>query len=639
MEKGWGIDLIRDFFATIDSAIYGLMATIYQIILDLADATIISSASIEEIYSRIYALLGIFMLFKVTFSFINYVINPDAFTDKTKGVQNLIKNVIIVLVMIIITPFAFDKLYEAQDAILKEDKLIPRFIIGSGDTDNLLGNSFKMSDMCPSSATAESDGDYLALVTLRPFYQIHPDHSIADLDAGFQKRYCTNSNEISPNKYLVSTIYKASAADNTYLVEYRYFLSTIVGIVVCLILVSFCFDIAVRSIKLAFLEILAPIPIISYIDPNSSKNGMFMKWLKQVGSTWASLFIRFIALFFAILIIGELDSTLSASGEYSFWVMLFLLIGALIFAKQLPKLLEELIPGLKLGGLQLNPFKKVANDAIGGKQLLGLGAGALGFGLGSLSNAGAYIKARREDAKDFNDAKAEALNSDSFNRFKEHLDRMKEIDKKGMTDKTYNNLFRKKLESETAKIYDPKHQKRMEQFSYSAPLRSNISQAFSGAKIAFNQGKNLKFDPLEIGKQSAQVRDYKDKYSVQDRVTDKATDFFGIKNDSGTTSQVKKDIKEQNDLLTRINRNIEMQNRAFSDLQSKMSPYEFSQAVTMDNATGNYVLNDAYQGAFRKDLEAVMGSLSALEQERLKVAKKINTLEKTRDQKPPKPGK
>lgn len=635
MEQSWGMDLIRSFFAAIDKAVYGLMTTIYQIILDLANATIISSDLIEDLYTRMYALLGIFMLFKVTFSFINYIINPDTFTDKAKGVQHLVKNVIIVLVMIIITPFAFDKLYEAQSAIL-EDNLIPNFILGvrsSSSEDKNLDGYFSMSNSCEILGTARTDGDYLSLITLRPFYQLEENVEFSKIESD----YCSNNANLTPKKYLNSDIYNATKG-NIYVVDYKFFLSTIVGIVVCLILISFCFDIAVRSIKLGFLQMFAPIPIISYIDPATSKNGMFSKWLKQVGSTWASLFIRLIALFFAVLVISKIDVNLNGS-EHQFWVMLFIVIGALMFAKQLPKLLEELIPGLKLGGLQLNPFKKVANDAMFGKQFLGLGAAGLGLGLGAISNLGAYIKEKNEQAADEEKLQNAQQN---YNSFKNRLDDFRS--RRGMSDERYNRLLDREanktdgINQMKAKL-DENQAKRLEKFSFRHPILSNLSQSLSGAKIAFEQGKNLKFDPVEIGKQSAQVKDYKDKYSVQDRVTDKATDFFGIKNDSGTTSQVKKDIKEQNDILTRINRNIEMQNRAFSDLQSKMSPTEFSQAVSMDKATGNYVLNDAYQGAFRKDLEAVMGSLIALEQERLKVAKKINTLEKTRDQKPPKPGK
>lgn len=639
MEQSWAQDAIRSFFGVVDRAVYGLVSTVYQIILDLSNTTILSNAVINDLYTRMYALLGIFMLFKVTFSFINYLINPDQFTDRAKGVQHLIKNVVIVLVMIIITPFAFSKLYEAQSAILS-DQLIPRFILGvSGDDQTqVLKNSFKMSEDCANAGYAKSDGDFLALVTLRPFYQLENTAHTNDI---FLSKYCPTNSDLTPSDYLNGDIYNKYTSSNIYEVDYKYFLSTIVGIVVCLVLVSFCFDIAVRSIKLAFLQILAPIPIISYIDPASSKNGMFSKWLKQVGSTWASLFVRLIALFFAVLIISyfNLDAIKNSSGSsHAFWVMLFVLIGALIFAKQLPKLLEELIPGLKLGGLQLNPFKKAADQALGGKQLFGLAAGALGFGLGSLSNLGSHLKDKSEEKKE-REALADA--QASYNRFKAHADAMRRSHH--WSDDKYNKFLEQKYNqaggvAELDKKLKDNQIKREAKFSYNHPFWSNVSQSLSGAKIAFNQGKNLKFDPVEIGKKSSDVRDYKDKYSVKDRTMDQVTDFFGIKNDSGTTSRVKEDLKSQNDLLTRINRNIEMQNKAFSDLQTKMTPSEFAKAVTMD-AKGNYVLSSGYTGPYRNDLEAIIKTMASLETQRLATVKEINRLEKTRDQKPPKPSK
>ena len=628
MEQTYAMEAIRMFFAAVDRTIYGLITTVYQIILSLADNTIISSAVIEDLYTRMYTLLGIFMLFKITFSFINYIINPDSFTDKQKGVQKLALNTIIVLILIIITPFAFDKLYEAQNAILV-DNLLPKFILGQSSTDNVIQNPFSMSEECDNYETgnARSDADYLALMTFRPFFQLE-EKTKGLVDNGFMEEYCSFEINLTTSSFLKSSIYNETK-DNIYVVDYKFLISTITGLVVVLILISFCFDISVRAIKLAFLQMIAPIPILSYIDPNSSKNSMLSKWIKQVATTWVSLFIRLAAIFIAVLVISKLEIS---NSDNNFWVMLFIIIGALIFAKQLPKLLEELFPGLKLGGLQLNPFKKVANDALGGKTLLGLWAGALGLGLGSLSSLGSFITSKLAMEKEKNEIPEK---SESYNKFKKHLDNFRE--KKGMSDEQYNKFLNNKLESEQQKIRD----KYRENYSFRHPILSNFSQTLSGAKIAFNQGKNLKFDPIEIGKQSAQVRDYKDKYSIKDRAMDKATDFFGVKNESGTTSQVKKDIKDQTDLLTRINRNIEMQNRTVSELQSKIGASNFNAAVSMD-AKGNYVLNPGYEhfaGAEAANLKSVIDQLASLEQQRLDVTKSINRLEKTRDQKPPKPGK
>ena len=70
--------LIRGFFATIDSAVYGFIAIVYNLIEDLANTSILSMTDMNEFASRIYALLGIFMTF-FYFIFSYYVIIMSSF--------------------------------------------------------------------------------------------------------------------------------------------------------------------------------------------------------------------------------------------------------------------------------------------------------------------------------------------------------------------------------------------------------------------------------------------------------------------------------------------------------------------------------------------------------------------------------
>lgn len=47
------------------------------------------------------------MIFKVSFSIIKYIINPDTFSDKEKGMGKVIQNVILVLVSLVCNPTSF----------------------------------------------------------------------------------------------------------------------------------------------------------------------------------------------------------------------------------------------------------------------------------------------------------------------------------------------------------------------------------------------------------------------------------------------------------------------------------------------------------------------------------------------------
>ena len=195
---------------------------------------------------------------------------------------------------------------------------------------------------------------------------------------------------------------KEASDGDSFLIDYNAPLTTVVAVVVLLLLISFCLDVALRSLKLALLQLIAPIPIISYIDPKSGKDGLFKKWYTMCFSTYLSLFVRLLALYFGIYIISlvgkmQMYDVVDNSLIDDPIVYIFIIIGALMFAKQLPKILEGL--GLKLdggnGSFSLNPFKKIEKDALGGKQLIqgakGVAATTAAAGLAGAVNIGSRL--------------------------------------------------------------------------------------------------------------------------------------------------------------------------------------------------------------------------------------------------------
>ena len=119
------------------------------------------------------------------------------------------------------------------------------------------------------------------------------------------------------------------------------------------------------------------------------------------GKEYAGLFIRLAGVYFAVsiiqLVLGNNSSVSDAMTYYNsdgtfgkqgvgLFVKLFIILGALTFAKQLPKFIEEIL-GFKLSGGDGFNLKK----RLGGMAGLGvaktLGAGALGFAGGMAANA------------------------------------------------------------------------------------------------------------------------------------------------------------------------------------------------------------------------------------------------------------
>ena len=141
-----------------------------------------------------------------------------------------------------------------------------------------------------------------------------------------------------------------------------FFSGLLVGLALIAYLVILCVDVIVRRLKLLLLEMISPIPVISYIDP---KDKMLFNWIKMYMSIYADLFIKLVALALLINLLAK-DTLESFWGdEPSLLVKFLYIVAILVFAKVFPSLIS------KLFGL----------DNMGGsfKDILGMGKAAAGF--------------------------------------------------------------------------------------------------------------------------------------------------------------------------------------------------------------------------------------------------------------------
>lgn len=571
MIKNAVYDLVRPLFMILDTIVYGLIATIYNLIENVTHYRLFANG--EFITDKVYTLLSIFMLFKVSFSFINYLINPDSLTDKEKGVQHVIKNIVIMFIMLVMSPWAFRQMWGLQDAILKEN-VLAQFVFG--DQNTKIQNQLHMWDICEKldnnyQAYAATNGDYIALMTLRTFYKPYEykelGYSVKEADWKSQIKassICDSVAEAKPIYYLNPDTVKAYIDDgklwngledkDLYLIDYTILISTAVGIVVLLILVSFAMDVGVRLVKLSFLQLIAPIPIVSFIEPSSSKNGMFIKWLKEVGATWASVFVRLFALFFGVRVIQEvgaqgLTAIDSQYPEANMWVMLIVIIGALMFAKQLPKLITDLT-GIKMdGGFNLNPMKKIRDEALGGKLVTG---GITGAAAGGLALAGGMA------------ANAWALG----NKVKKDgwQKSLLGIDKDGNTRDFFNGKtgIRGALAGANSV-----------RLATMNSVGSVMAGGGSSAMRAIAKGKDGTWHPLKNAAggitESSNARNLRDKgYDFDDKLKDNITKMAGVKFSTGTTSSLKNKINELEQDLANSRRNEQAMTTAFNQRISEM---------------------------------------------------------------------
>lgn len=414
--RGWKLyDLPRSIFTAIDDGVYSMIGNVYELIVDIANVSVFSTDTLQAFYGKIYALLSIFMLFKLSFSIVSYILDPSKTFDKNAGFGKLITNILVMFIMMLSAPVAFKYLTKLQSAIL-DDNAIENFVFnidGTYDSD-----SIKMADDKTCEAWLAIDkgfsnsggrwrpstiGDGISIRIYRVFFNLSEEargstgfFSKEDLYNSYN--FCENIDDatVKDMTSAVNDYVEKTGKGMWYVVDYRMFLATAFGVLVLLMFISIAFDIAVRAVKLGFLQLIAPVPIISYIDPKSGKDGIFQRWIKEVGKTWVSLFIRLFSVYFAVFIVSKVEIIFPKDYKLKssmFFVELFVIIGALMFAKQLPQLLEQLFPGMKMGKMQLNPFKKVADEALGGKLVTGAAVGAAAMGARGLSQAGSNLYA------------------------------------------------------------------------------------------------------------------------------------------------------------------------------------------------------------------------------------------------------
>ena len=305
--------LLVGLLGMIDGVVYYLIEVIYGLLMDIASATPFNNEIFSTFAERIYALLGLFMLFKVSFSLIKYIVNPDEFNDKAKGGKKMVTNILVVLVLIVATPIAFDWMMKIQHVLIVEEPLMEKLILGTGVNGQPIDQNKVGSDVKVAVFSSFYRPDDAICGASDP---ANTTQFVADCSSfmnsavaqAYSEAYIAGSvNDMIHKEVNGEPIFmhKRTTGDG-YAINYMFIVSTVAGIFTAWIFLVFCIDIAIRTVKLGFLQLISPIPIISYIDPASSKNGMFSKWLKDVGKTYADLFIRLGAVYFGITLIAAL---------------------------------------------------------------------------------------------------------------------------------------------------------------------------------------------------------------------------------------------------------------------------------------------------------------------------------------------
>lgn len=420
-------------FAAIDKIIYWFVEKLYELFILISEAGVFSQSTIQEFSKRIYVFLGLIMIFQVTISLVNYIINPSTFDDKNIGGAALIKNAAISLVGIVLVPYVFEAAYSLQRIVLKEN-VIGNLILGVKTWDSQeeaesyveYGGRKMAFSTFSSFVTFNSDVASSSCINepvLYPSYTFNTDAcgQIGDIpfDSGIKDE---NGNALNTVGAYMEYVYKTAniktyanseflnlefkSTDGNYnLFDYSFVISTVAGAFLIYILFKFCLDIAVRSVKLSFLQLIAPIPLMMRIDPRKGKQ-KFNKWVGECAKTFGDVFVRLAAIYFAIFIISAITTdgvqniSGSANNVQTNLVKVAIIFGSLMFAQQIPLLIGDIIGGGKETMQALSKTIGRTESAVGGA--------IAGLGLGAAANAWA---AGRHDYAKYRDDNKSAIGS------------------------------------------------------------------------------------------------------------------------------------------------------------------------------------------------------------------------------------
>jgi len=378
----WVNNTLHGFLLLLDSVVFWFASQCYQLFIKLAGTRIFEDAFFSNFANRIYVILGIFMLFYLAYALLMAIIDPEKFAKGDKGVSKIASNLVVSLVILGFLPTIFSYAYRLQNYVLSSN-LIGSLLTGSPiiDVNNSNGNNNQMVKY----------GDVLSFTVLNTFlnpeninFSINQNYTWYD----FKIDVLENSNYTAMpgmNKAVSTgavTLNSSGGTGSSEIISYMPVISTAVGVFLCYILLNFLLNLGGRVAKMAFYQLLAPIPVIMRVIPG--KKGTFDKYLKQATSVFFEVFTYTGALYLGIYFIDAIanSSSLSqffgaGSGVQGKLAFLVILMGILTFAKEMPKKLSEIL-GIETSGFKFGIKDKLkAGGFFAGGAMLGAGATGL----------------------------------------------------------------------------------------------------------------------------------------------------------------------------------------------------------------------------------------------------------------------
>lgn len=366
--------IMEIFMILFDTPIYGIAIHTINIFNGVARMDFFSTAAGAEIYTdmtqRIYAMIGIIMVFFFSYQMILMVINPDGKPDAT---SRMVRNLITSLIMIAFAPTLFHYMSVFQEHVLTEGTIMG-IVTGTASGGDSSKSGKNTALIVYLSMFHPVGGGYQSLVHSDKMDENGDivvktvDECVSDCNGGASEKTCelwtnatknfVNSNSTTynflngsgffggitaytMNHDLIETLYEEDGS------EYYPIIILICGVLLAWFYISYTLDLGYRMVKLGFLQIIAPAPLIMRVFPKTEKT--FEKWKHELIRTYLEIFARVAIVAFVLLIVQKIPlvvagliQSLGMSRLYIGWATVALILGLMKFGKELPKLVKDI---------------------------------------------------------------------------------------------------------------------------------------------------------------------------------------------------------------------------------------------------------------------------------------------------------
>lgn len=546
---------LRAICMAIDGIAFSLLDQAYNIVIELSSARILEHDAIKKIMFNLYILFGVVAFFRLALVLVNSILDPEKLNEKGKGLGNIFFRVVGMIIILGVTPFLFEMSYDVQEKIVSSDKdknVIFSLILGDDaniggyDKDgynagkalqNVVLSSLitiddrylvndgevctinKKNQYVDSSGNVINDGEVNTKCGFVPLTCVpESDGKTCIMQGGYiydgsngkcDWKNCQNAvdkyNKMYVNEDMKPSSLAGSAGvsakidteagekEEVYVYDYMFIVTSIAGVAMTWIILSFAIDIAVRMFELIVLEVLSPLFIATFVDPKSAQSGPFKNWLSAVGKSYASLYIKLAILALMtllIMIVNQSEVFNKMSGDIKGFAKIFVIFGLLVFAKKAPKWIMDMI-GIKGDGMGLYTPGKLKDAMLGGALAAKAGRTAASLATGAARYGHALKKA--------NKALQQQDGLNAFGRAKKAYKTARDNNKsKGQAVKDYlGTYFSKDGAKQNLKNWGN---------TQLAGLKGIGSGVVEGAKIGFN-AKDIKEANAQLKSQSKDIRD------------------------------------------------------------------------------------------------------------------------------------